>query len=45
MMGLHDELAQAFFVQQQALLDRDFARAGRLLAVYRDALLAHVRDE
>ncbi|HEX6811280.1 MAG TPA: hemerythrin domain-containing protein [Planctomycetota bacterium] len=45
MMGLHDELAQAFFVQQQALLDRDFVRAGRLLAAYREALLAHMRDE
>lgn len=45
MMGKHDEFAQAFFVHQQALLDRDFGRAGRALAAYRTALLAHMHDE
>lgn len=45
MMGLHDEFAQAFFLHQQALLDRDFARAARTLAAYRERLLAHMHDE
>lgn len=45
MMGLHDEFAQAFFLHQQALLDRDFPRAGRELARYRERLQAHMRDE
>jgi hemerythrin-like domain-containing protein len=45
MMGVHDELATGFFAHQRALLDRDFARAGALLAAYRDALLAHMHGE
>ncbi len=45
MMGLHDEFAQAFFLHQQALLDRDFGRAARQLAVYRERLFQHMRDE
>lgn len=45
MMGLHDEFAQAFFGHQQALLDRDFDRAGAALHRYRERLLAHMHDE
>ncbi len=45
MMGLHDVLAQRFFAHQQALLDRDFARAAAHLAAYREGLLAHMHDE
>lgn len=45
MMALHDDLAQAFFRHQQALLDRDFARAGVELAGYRQRLAAHIADE
>lgn len=45
MMGVHDELAQRFFAHQQALLDRDFARAARELAAYRETLFAHAHDE
>lgn len=44
-MGLHDEFAQAFFGHQQALLDRDFVRAGAELQRYRERLLAHMHDE
>lgn len=45
MMGLHDDLAERFFAHQQALLDRDFGRATRLLTGYRERLLRHMRDE
>lgn len=45
MMGLHDDLAQAFFSHQTALLDRDFARAATQLARYREQLFAHAQDE
>lgn len=45
MMGHHDQLAAIFFRHQQALLDRDFARAARELAAYRAALWAHMHDE
>jgi len=45
MMGLHAQLDEHFFVHQQALLDRDFARAQRLLADYRERLFAHMQDE
>lgn len=45
MMGLHDDLAQAFFSHQTALLDRDFARAASHLARYREQLFAHAQDE
>ena len=45
MMGVHDALAQRFFAHQQALLDRDFARAARELAAYRETLFAHAHDE
>lgn len=45
MMGLHDTFAEAFFAHQQALLDRDFVRAGAVLAHYRTALWAHMQDE
>ena len=45
MMGLHDDLAQRFFLHQQALLDRDFVRAALHLAGYRERLLWHMQDE
>ena len=45
MMGLHDDLAQAFFSHQTALLDRDYARAATELARYRERLFAHAQDE
>lgn len=45
LMGLHERLAQVFFRHQQALLDRDFVRAARELAAYRDCLLDHMHDE
>ena len=45
MMAAHDTYAQRFFAHQQALLDRDFARASRELGAYREILLAHMRDE
>jgi hemerythrin-like domain-containing protein len=45
MMGVHDELGHAFFLHQQALLDRDFVRAASELAAYRAALFAHIADE
>ncbi|HEX5054072.1 MAG TPA: hemerythrin domain-containing protein [Planctomycetota bacterium] len=45
MLGLHDELEQHFFLHQRGLLDRDFVRAARHLAHYRDHLLLHMRDE
>lgn len=45
LMGLHEQLAQAFFRHQQALLDRDFARAARELTAHRDCLLDHMHDE
>lgn len=45
MMGVHDDLAMTFFRHQQALLDRDFARAARELAAYRKALFAHAHAE
>jgi hemerythrin-like domain-containing protein len=45
MMGLHDDLAQRFFLHQQALLDRDFVRAASHLAGYRERLLWHMQDE
>lgn len=44
-MAHHDALGASFFAHQQALLDRDFARAGRELAAYRERLLAHMHDE
>ena len=45
MMGLHDELAARFHAHQVALLDRDFVRAGRELAEYRERLFVHMVDE
>ena len=45
MMGLHDELDRGFFVHQQALLDRDFVRAGQALAAHRDRIERHMADE
>lgn len=45
MMGLHDELDRGFFVHQQALLDRDFGRAGQALAAHRDRIDRHMADE
>lgn len=45
MMALHGQLDMRFFAHQQALLDRDFARALRLLADYRERLFAHIQDE
>jgi len=45
MMGLHEAFDATFFAHQRALLDRDFARAGALLASYRADLLAHMQDE
>lgn len=45
MMGLHAELERRFFAHQQALLDRDFARAARELAGYRERLWLHMADE
>jgi hypothetical protein len=44
-MAHHDGLAASFFAHQRALLDRDFARAARELAVYREVLWAHMHDE
>ena len=45
MMGLHAQLDDRFFAHQQALLDRDFARAAAALADYRDRLWRHIQDE
>lgn len=45
MMGLHTQLDERFFAHQTALLDRDFARAQRLLTEYRERLFAHMQDE
>jgi hemerythrin-like domain-containing protein len=44
-MRLHEGLAELFHRHQVALLDRDVARAGHWLSRFRDALLAHMRDE
>lgn len=45
MMGLHAELERRFFAHQRALLDRDFTRAARELAGYRERLWLHIDDE
>ena len=45
MMAVHDELELRFFAHQQALLDRDFARAAQQLAGYRDVLFEHAAAE
>lgn len=45
MMGRHGELDAGFFAHQRALLDRDFARAGRLLDEFRGRLEQHADDE
>jgi hypothetical protein len=45
MMGVHDALDASFFAHQQALLDRDFARAARELADYRTLLFEHAAGE
>jgi hemerythrin-like domain-containing protein len=45
MMAVHDDLARGFFAHQQALLDRDFARAAAELARYRSELFAHAAHE
>lgn len=45
MMGLHEHLDLHFFVHQQALLDRDFARATVHLEAYATRLLDHIHDE
>jgi hemerythrin-like domain-containing protein len=45
MMAVHDELGARFFAHQQALLDRDFARAAREIAGYRDLLFEHAAAE
>lgn len=45
MMGLHDALAQWFFLHQQALLGRDFVKARAGLLRYRERLFEHMRDE
>jgi hemerythrin-like domain-containing protein len=45
MMGEHAVFAARFHAHQVALLDRDFARAARELAAYRDALFAHAAAE
>jgi len=45
MMGLHVALDHGFFAHQQALLDRDFARAATALGAYRELLDRHMADE
>ncbi len=45
MMGVHDELGTRFFAHQQALLDRDFARAAAGIAAYRELLFEHAAAE